>query len=97
MNERISNELEPITMTDGSFWRQVAERLVDNPTKVQPVILKDPDSNLEVGKFFTSLVAIGPDRYLHLEFTSKILENAFVSTSRGIEFVQEGIYRIKIS
>lgn len=96
MSVEIENELAPIIMTDDTFWRQVVERLCDNPTRVQPVILKDPESGIEAGKFFTTLVDEGEYKFLQIEFASEVLERAFVSTSQNLLSVQEGIYRIKI-
>ena len=96
MSLEMQNELTPIVMTDDTLWRQVTERLFDNPTKVQPVILMDPVSGNEVGKFYTTFVTEDDDRYLQIEFVSKILENAFVNTSQNLLNVQEGIFRIKI-
>ena len=96
MSLEIENEMTPIVMTDDTFWHKVVERLIENPTKVQPVILKDPESGIEAGKFFATFVDEGEDKFLQIEFASEVLERALVSTSRNLLNVQEGIYRIKI-
>ena len=92
-------ELPSITPPLDSFWKEIMDSLSDNPDSIIPVIVKDPASGLNAGRFYASLARQENGVFLQVENVSEHLCEEIDSRGwgDGWETLIGGIYRLPIT
>jgi hypothetical protein len=82
-----------------SFWKAVMTNLSDNPDSIIPVIIQDPATRLNAGRFYVSIAKEQDKLYLQVENVSDEFGEAVDDWGwgKGWETLIGGIYRLPLT
>ncbi len=92
-------ELNPLNLCAGpNMWATAIHLLKDNPEKVLPVYMEDPETGYHLGDYSLWFYKDGSKLFLVAEnFSSPDFEQAFrIGTEEKWQLIQPGIYKIEV-